>query len=262
MARTTTRTRAPLLWASYCGYLVAIVAIELVTTFLSPAVGVGAQLILMTMLLIDASFARRDERALLVALLFAPLIRVVSLTLPLAGLPVVSWSLAISVPLGVAVIVAARVLGLSRHDLGLRGGRALPQIGIGLLGIPFGVISHLILRPASLVATLNWRTVIVPALILFVSTGLLEELIFRGLLQSAVETVLGRWGIVYSSAVFAALQIGNRSPLLIAFAFLVGLVFALSVRRTHSIVGTTIAHGLMSIGAYLIFPHLIGGGSF
>ncbi|MCA1666946.1 MAG: CPBP family intramembrane metalloprotease [Thermomicrobia bacterium] len=258
----TTQRRTPLLWASYCGYLVAIVAIELVTTFLSPAVGVGAQLILITALLIDASCARREERALLVALLFAPLIRVVSLALPLAKLPVVSWSLTISVPLGVAVIVAAWILGLSRDDLGLRRSRALPQIGIGLLGIPFGVISYLILRPASLVATLDWQMLIVPALILLVSTGLLEELIFRGMLQSAVETMLGRWGIVYSSAVFAALQIGNRSPLLIAYAFLVGLVFALSVRRTHSIIGTTIAHGLMSIGAYLIFPHLIGGRSF
>ncbi|MDQ2787903.1 MAG: CPBP family intramembrane metalloprotease [Chloroflexota bacterium] len=256
-----TRTGAALAWVSYCGYLVAIVTIELVTTFLSTQVGMGAQLALMTILLIDASVARRDERTLLVALLFAPLIRVASLALPFAAVPVIAWYALICLPLGVAVIFAARILGLSRQDFGLRGGHVLAQIGIGLLGIPLGAMSYVLLRPASLIADLHWQTILAPALILLVSTGLLEELIFRGLLQSAVETVLGRWGIVYSSAVFAALQIGNRSPLAVAFAFLVGFVFAWCVRRTHSISGAAIAHGLMSVGAYLVLPHLIGSGS-
>lgn len=255
------RKGAALTWISYCGYLVAIVTIELVTALVSAQVGMGAQLALMTILLIDASVARRDERALLVSLTFAPLIRVASLALPLADVPVIVWYVLISIPLAIAVIVAARTLGLSRRDVGLRSGHVLPQIGVGLLGIPLGAVANLLLRPGSLIADLHWQTVLAPALILLVSTGLLEELIFRGLLQSAVETALGRWGIVYSSAVFAALQIGNRSPLAVAFAFLVGFVFAWCVRRTHSIVGAAIAHGLMSIGAYLIFPHLIGSGS-
>lgn len=254
------RRAAPLTWVSYCGYLVAIATIELVTTFLSPSVGMGAQLVLLTILLIDASFARRDERTLLIALAFAPLLRVASLVLPLAGLPIISWYLLTSIPLSVALLFAARILGLPRAYFGLRASRVLPQIAIGLLGAPLGVIPYLILRPDSLVAAFNWRSLLIPALILFVSTGVIEELVFRGMLLSAVEKVMGEWSIVYSSAVYAALQIGNRSLLAVSFAFVVSLVFAWFVRRTHSVVGVAIAHGLMSIGAYLVFPHLIGGG--
>ena len=254
------RRVAPLTWVSYCGYLVAIATIEAVTTFLSPSVGMGAHLILMTILLIDASFTRRDERTLLVALAFAPLIRVASLALPLAGLPTISWYLLMSVPVGVALLFAACILGLPRAYFGLRTSHVLPQIAIGLLGAPLGVIPYLILRPDSLVAAFNWRSLLIPAVVLFVSTGVVEELVFRGMLLSAGEKIMGDWGIVYSSAVFAALQIGNRSPLAVSFAFVVSLVFAWLVRRTHSVVGVAVAHGLMSVSAYLVFPHLIGGG--
>lgn len=247
-------------WVSYCGYLVAIATIEAVTTFLSPPIGLGAHLILMTMLLIDASFTRRDERTLLVALAFAPLIRITSLVLPLAELPTISWYLLTSIPVGVALLFAARILGLPRASFGLRASRVLPQIAIGLLGAPLGLIPYLILRPDPLVTDFNWRSLLIPAVVLFVSTGVIEELVFRGILLSAVEKIMGDWGIVYSSVVFAALQIGNRSSLVVAFAFAVSLAFGWLVRRTHSVIGVAIAHGLMSIGAYLVFPHLIGGG--
>lgn len=254
------RRVAPLTWVSYCGYLVAIATIELVTAFLSPSVGMSAHLALLSVLLVDASFARRDERMLLVALACAPLLRVASLVLPLAGLPTISWYLLTSIPVGVALLFAARILGLPRTCFGLRASPFLPQIAIGLLGAPLGVIAYLIFRPHSLMTTLSWRSLIIPAAILFVSTGIIEELLFRGILLSAVGAVMGDWGIVYSSAVFAALQIGNRSPLAISFAFVVGLAFAWFVRRTHSVVGVVVAHGLMSVGVYLVLPHLIGVG--
>lgn len=254
------RSVAPLTWISYCGYLVAIAAIEAVTAFLSPPVGMGAHLALMTILLIDASFTRRDERTLLVALAFAPLIRVASLVLPLAVLPTIFWYLLTGIPIGVALLFAARILGLPRASFGLHVSHVLPQIAIGLLGVPLGVIPYLILRPDSLATAFTWRLLLIPAVVLFISTGIIEELVFRGILLSAAGKIMGDWSIVYSSAVFAALQIGNRSLLAVAFAFAVSLVFAWLVRRTHSVVGVAVAHGLMSTGAYLIFPHLIGGG--
>lgn len=95
-----------------------------------------------------------------------------------------------------------------------------------------------------------------PAVILLVSTGLLEEVIFRGVLQNAAMRALGVPGLVDVSALFAVLHIGHLSVTDVLFVFLVGLVFAALVRRTGSLLGVTLAHGATSIGRFLVFPLL------
>ncbi len=95
-------------------------------------------------------------------------------------------------------------------------------------------------------------------LILVIFTGLVEEVIFRGLMQNATERVFGGAGVVYVAAIFAVLHLGYRSLADLVFVFLVALYFGYYVRRTRSILGVTLAHGLTNISLFLIFPFLIG----
>jgi len=93
-----------------------------------------------------------------------------------------------------------------------------------------------------------------PALILLVFTGFLEEYIFRGLMQRAAGAVMARFGLIYVSLLFAVLHIGYRSLADFAFVFCVGLGFSLVAQRTRSIWGVTLAHGLTNITLFLIYP--------
>ena len=128
-----------------------------------------------------------------------------------------------------------------------------------MAGIGIGWLEYLILTPAPLSTALTLQAIWLPALILLLCTGFLEELLFRGLLQSAAIPVIGRWpALIFISALFAVLHIGYASVPDVLFVFAVGLSFALVVDRTRSILGVTLAHAIANISLYLIFPHLLG----
>jgi membrane protease YdiL (CAAX protease family) len=77
-------------------------------------------------------------------------------------------------------------------------------------------------------------------------------LIFRGVLLRAAGDYMGViGGSLYVSCLFAALQISQLLFLGVIYAFLVSLFFCWIVRRTGSIWGVTIAHGLMNMLLYL-----------
>jgi membrane protease YdiL (CAAX protease family) len=95
-----------------------------------------------------------------------------------------------------------------------------------------------------------------PVLLLF--SGLTLELVFRGLVQRGLTEVLGRGGIIAASALFAATFLGTESAGYVVFMGLVGAVFGWSYHRTGSIVGVSLAHGLLNVGLLLVWPAVLG----
>jgi hypothetical protein len=193
-------------------------------------------------------------------LAFAPLIRLLSFSLPLAGFPQIAWYFIVSVPLFVAAFLVRRILGYTRAEIGLRIGSLPIQLLIGLTGLTFGYVEYRILAPAPLAASFTWQDLVLPALILLVSTGFLEEVIFRGLMQRAGQQALGRAAsILYVSVVFAVLHTGYKSLLDVVFVFVVAVFFGWIVARTQSLLGVTLAHGLTNIMLFLVMPYLAAG---
>jgi hypothetical protein len=238
-------------------YLAAITLAELLVTYGDPRLGMLAHCLLL--LVLFANFARVEspqERALLVGLTFAPLIRIISLALPLTEFPPLYWYLITSVPLFVAVLVAAQALGLSWPRLGLTLRRWPWQLAIGATGLAFGALEYFILRPEPMTTDFTWAGLLWPVLILIISTGLLEEMIFRGLLQTAALDALGGWALFYVALVFAALHIGYRSVVEVLFVLGVGLFLGWAVFRTGSLLGATLAHGLTNVVLFLVMPYL------
>jgi len=251
--------RAPAWW--WGAYLTAIVVAEMITASRSVEIGVAAHLILLITLPIHAMFAAPAARPLLIALILAPLIRIVSLAMPTAGLSPANQYLLTSLPVVAAVLASMRVIGLSRREIGLRFQQWPLQLAIGLLGLPIGGLLFAIMRPAPIIPELNWQSALLPVLVFLVLVGFVEETIFRGILQTLGQRTLGEWGLVYVSGVFAALHIGYLSPPHAGLMFMVGLVFGWLAARTRSIVGVAVAHGLTNIVLYLIFPLvLVQGG--
>jgi membrane protease YdiL (CAAX protease family) len=237
-------------------YLVAIIVAELITSLGRVELGIVVHLVLLLTIPIHAMFVAPPAQGFLIGLVLAPLIRIVSLAMPLAGLSPVNQHLLTSVPLAVAALAAMQVIGLSPRDVGLRLSRLPLQLAIGLLGLPIGVLVYAILQPAPIVPDLSWRSAVLPVAVFLVSIGLLEELVFRGILQTLGQRTLGELGIGYVSVVFAALQIGYLSPPHTGLVFMVALLFAWLVARTRSILGVSLAHGLTNVVVYMLFPLL------
>jgi membrane protease YdiL (CAAX protease family) len=247
-------TRRPRL-AVALAYLALIALAELVTTFVEPRWGLIFHGGLLVILLVHSALAwDRPYHRLLLGLVLAPVIRMLSLALPLLDFPIIYWYLIISIPLFVATALAARVLGYSRQQIGLTLRKVPVQLLIALTGITFGVAEYYILKPQPLVADPTWQNLLISGAILMVCTGFAEELIFRGLLQRASVQALGRFGLLYVALLFAVLHTGYRSLADVIFVFGVALLLGWVAEATWSLAGVTVAHGLTNIVLFLVMP--------
>ena len=237
-------------------YLMAIAAAELVTALVNPVGGMVFHVVILFSLIIHSSFAKHPSRKLYLALALAPLIRIVSLSMPLSYFTQVHRYLLVAVPLFMAILVAMRILNFKPSDVGLTLRKPPLQGVVTLTGVGFGWVEYHILRPDPLVPTMTLEGVVVAALILLAATGFLEELAFRGVMQRSAEEALGRWGWVYVAVLFSVLYIGYLSATQWCFVLLVGLFYGWVVRRTGSLLGVTLSHGITNIALYIVFPLL------
>jgi uncharacterized protein len=259
-------------------YLVAIVLAESVTVLVDTRWGIAGYAIILAFLVTQAGVAAfhaglmsgstdRSEEGrqanFLISVALVPLIRIVSLAMPLSDFPEWAWYSLIALPLLAATWAGARACGYSRSDLGIRQSfapTALLVTGItGVAGIALGYLEYQILVPAPIINELALLPAIAASVSLIVGTGFTEELIFRGMLQVSGADVFGEIpAIIFAATSFAILHIGHKSAINVAYVFVVAIGFGLYVRRTRSIVGVTIAHSVTNLCLYIFFPHYLG----
>jgi membrane protease YdiL (CAAX protease family) len=201
-----------------------------------------------------------------IGLSLAPLIRILSLSMPLQGIQPQYIYLITGIPLLVAIIAAARMAGFHMSDLYLsqkkhqksRHGWKV-QLAIALIGIPLGLMEYFILRPEPIIPQLTPGAVVTASIILIIFTGFTEELTFRGIMKRATDDLFGeRTSVIYVSLVFAVLHITHLSALDVFFVFGVGLLFSSIVQQTKSLYGVTLAHGLTNINFFIFGPLMLG----
>lgn len=239
-------------------YLVALSVAEGLVLFADPRLAVLAHIVLLTATVFQASFANSEaESRLYLATSCAPLVRILSLSMPLGEVDVLYWYVLTGIPIIASAVAGAHALHLTREDLGLTLHGPHVQVLIAVCGISLGLAEYLILHPEPLIDDLSLGSLVIPALILLIGTGVSEELLFRGVMLSATHAALGWFSVLYVSALFAVLHLGYESALDVAFVFGVGVLFSLVVRRTRSIVGVSFSHGITNIMLFLILPNIL-----
>jgi membrane protease YdiL (CAAX protease family) len=244
-------------------YLAAMTVTEFLTLMVNPRIGLWGYSLLLAMVIVHTALTwGQPPYRLLLTLAFAPIIRMVSLTMPLARFEVIYWYLITSLPLLAAALLIAWIVGYGREKIGLALGYVPDQLWVGMGGLLVGYVEYLILRPEPQVDSLALKHLFVPAIILMVCTGFSEELIFRGIMQRAAMETFGKMGWLYVAGIFAMMHMGHASWVDIPFVFGVSLFFSWVVSKTGSILGVSIAHGLTNIVLFLVLPLLpkIGGG--
>jgi uncharacterized protein len=250
----------------FVGYLVLLTLAELAVTYVNPVLvfplhGGLIALIGLHLAVVQSWPIPAEQRtrlsAMLVALLTAPLIRIISLTLPMGAVDAPFRYVVAGIPMLIGGVLAGRAAGFDRADLGLVWRGAVLQVAVVGISVAIGVAEFLILRPGPL-SPLPWSASgVLPALGVGVFTGFPEELIFRGVMQSAARPLLGRWNWVYVAGVFAVLHVGYGSLPDVLFVFAVGLLYGWVVERTRSIIGVSIGHGLANVVLLCVAPNLV-----
>ncbi len=240
-------------------YLVAITIAEVIPFFFNELWGIIGHIIILAMTILHASLASEQPRQrLFLSLALVPLVRIISRSMPLLGIPFIWQFPIIYGPLAVTVVVLMRAVGYRAADVGLNFNRLPIQLVVALTGVVFGVVEYFILtEEAGEAYLLLGETPLLAGFILLVCTGFVEELIFRGVLQRSAVAMWGWWGIIYVSLLFASVHMIHGSAIDIAFVFVIAVFFAWVVKRTGSLLGVTLSHGITNIVLYLVAPLLL-----
>ena len=240
-------------------YFLAIIIAEVCTVVpdVSPLVGISCHITVLIAVILHSALVRgRTHQQLLLSLALVPLVRIISLSMPLSNVPVIWWYPIIYTPLLVATIMVVRVLNIRARDIGFTLAlRSLPvQLLVALSGFLIGLAEYFILKPEPIITTLTWQEIWMPALIFLMCTGFVEEFIFRGVLQYAALEVFGWLGIIYVSLLFAILHMGFLSWIDVVFVLVVAVFFAWVVKKTGSLFGVVLSHGIANSVLYVIVP--------
>ena len=236
-------------------YLLAIAVAELITVFYLPLWGIVCHTVILVALIVHSAVATRyPHRQLVLSLALVPLVRIISLCMPLANIPQIWWYPIIYVPLLAAAVVVMRIFNYRPEQVGLTFKWLPVQLGVALTAVGFGVVEYFILKPEAMVVELTWQVAWLPSLMILVFTGFVEEFIFRGVLQCSAVEAFRWWGIVYISLIFAILHMGFLSWIDVIFVFVVALFFGWVVKKTGSLLGVSLSHGITNIVLYLVAP--------
>lgn len=238
---------------------------------LSPAVGVvaseGALLLgrpdiaLWGHLLVLAGCAlavalREAETVLLSVFALVSLFRLADLGAP----ALVESSLSRTLVVSATAVLAAGALAWHHDELRPP---ARPSIGpadlalAAVFGATLGYLGYLLARPEAPPA--GWTVVHLGlfAVVVVGVAGPVEELLFRGLLQSTLQTRIGDLpGLLLASALFGAVH-ASGGPLAVAYAGAVGFLFGLLYDWSRSLALVALTHGLFEGFRLLAYPALL-----
>lgn len=233
-----------------------IVSTETIFTFVSISIGVIIYLAILITLLIAVLIKNREPyHPLYSALAIIPLIRIISVSLPLTGIPEVFGIVSVSIPLFITGVMVAKTVGITPWVIGFRIGKLHKQLLIALLGLPLGFIQFYIIQPDIKNQLAAPKEILMWVIVLIICVGLLEEFLFRGILFNVTNILLGNnKAMFFTSLLYTALTISSKSLLNVISTFFISILFCRIFIWKESIVGISLAHGIINITVYVICP--------
>jgi membrane protease YdiL (CAAX protease family) len=240
-------------------HLLAIGLAEAAVVWVDARLGLALYGVILFVLMVEAAFDREARFGrLCLGLTLLPLLRIVSLAVPLNRLDPLAWQLLVGAALFLAVAAAVHYLSLRPWQIGLRFEPA--PFGIVFIGLPLGLAEYYFLQPAPLLDAPTIAQLVVAPLVLILCTGFLEELIYRGVLLRVGRELLGdRTAVVYVALLAAAMQFGWGSWQHVLWYFSVSLFFGWLVLKTGEIYTVSLTRGFTNVVFLIIAPLWLSG---
>ncbi|HEX7172794.1 MAG TPA: CPBP family intramembrane glutamic endopeptidase [Candidatus Limnocylindria bacterium] len=200
--------------------------------------------------------------SLLVGLALLPIVRLVSLTVPILGIPYLAWHVMVAIPIAVAAGLAIRSEQIEPRLMGL-GARfdAVFQLAVAAVGIPLGLLAWLALRPRPVISGVDPVQVVLAGIVGVLFIAVVEEVVFRGVLQGVALRALGSsvGAVSVSAFAYASMSIPSGSPGFVLVMLGAAALFGWIVEVTGSLGGVIGAHALLAVGMLVVWPAILGG---
>ncbi|MDQ1276359.1 MAG: protease family protein [Euryarchaeota archaeon] len=193
------------------------------------------------------------------AFILLPVLRLVNLSMP-AFYEITLYSFVfIYGLLTIPVTIAITNQGFTREQLGITFKRMWLYIPLSIiLGLLLGIGEYFIIETNYLIPDLSIITLLMLTLVMVLLVGLIEEIIFRSILQNRLEIFLGsRGGIIMTSILFGLMHSGYGNIIEIFYTFLVGFIIGYLFYKTRSLPLVTMIHGFINVFLFGVIPHLL-----
>ena len=219
-----------------------------------------------TLLLLALSFSitvteKKDIRKIYQALLLLIIFRLVNFSMPIFFEKNLYSFVFIYAPLAIPITLATihqEVVYERKRDTLRRIWIYLP-LSV-LTGLAFAQAEYALIGARDLISDLSLTNLLIFIIIMFFVVGLVEELIFRSILQTRLEELLGpAGGIFLSSLLFGIMHSTYGTPYEMVYTFLVGCFLGYLFYRTRSLPLVVMIHGSINVFLFGIIPHLGSG---
>jgi membrane protease YdiL (CAAX protease family) len=236
----------------------ALAVAQAVTLVSGPTVGLLAEsLVLGGFLGLSVIQGPGPQQRLTLALAILPLVSILTLAVPAAIVPPVFWYLEIGLATFEAIVLVMRRLDLTFRDVGVQRAPIPDILMTGAVGAALAVPAYVIAGPLSLGQSGGLIGFAMASAIVIVFVGILEELLFRGLIQSVGTQLMSRGGVVLSVAATALMYSASLNLRYVLFITLVAAFFGIIARRSGSIAAPIAGHAALVWVQLVILPILL-----
>lgn len=191
------------------------------------------------------------------AFMLLPLLRLINLSMPIFFETTLYTFIFVYGPLSIPVAVVILHQRDSLEQIGITMKNFVPYMLISIpLGFLLGLGEYLTIRAGYLIPDLGFENLLKLTFIMVFFVGLVEELIFRSLLQSRLERTLGVWeALLITSFMFGLMHSGYGTIQEILYTGFVGFIMGLAFYKTKSLPFIAVLHGFVNVFLFGILPH-------
>lgn len=191
-------------------------------------------------------------------LMLLPLLRLVNISMPIFfDLTLYSYVF-VYTPLIIPVYFVAVhqkftavQIGLTRKNLKL----FIPAAVI--IGFLIAEGEYYLIQPGYLIPDMSLWNVLKLSIVMILFIGVIEELIFRSLIQTRFEEFFGMFsGLLLTSVLFGIMHSGYGTVYEMLFTCLAGFIIGYLFQRTRSFPLIALIHGIVNIFLFGLIPHL------
>ncbi len=225
--------------------------------------------IIYTLLLLVLSFStavtkNKEIRKVHQAFLLLPIFRLVNLSMPIFLKTDLYSYIFIYAPLAMSIIIATAhkdFMFEKKRDIVKKIWIYFPFSIVA--GLAFAEAEYLLIGSRALIPDLSQANLLGFIIIMVFIVALIEESIFRAILQTRLEEFLGpAGGILLASLLFGAMHSGYGTLYEMPYTFLVGCFLGYSFYKTRSLTLVILIHGSINVFLFGIMPHLGPGLGF
>lgn len=200
-------------------------------------------------------------KRVLQSLILLILLRIISLSMPqLFANILLQYSLIYGV-MFVPIYFIIKGQNISVEELGINFRKIYIYVPLSvLLGIIAGFVEYNIISPISLIEKVRFSDVVFMSMVMYVFVGTVEEIIFRSILQTRLQKVLGiRYGILASGIMFGTMHTGYGIINEVILTGISGIILGYIFYKSKSAPFVISIHAVADVTLFGILPIYMAG---